>query len=190
MIRAITGMQNQVNRLERKQPIEAVFLGTYDEPVALPPNVEVSFNISTVLMNQGIYFKPVVNTLPEMRWICMSSGLYMIGFQLFFNVPVPTVTFRMMYSTISTAMPTATYTASIIQAPANLANGSMLAYLEEGWTFAFGITVSTNATLLVRQIGIDQNVSPILSIAQISREYDTPSTDNEWYYEDNLVAPR
>ena len=183
----ISGLQNQIDRLERKQPYEAAFTGTYNENVAYTANVEQRFYINEVSINQGFIFDDV-----ESYWTVMSGGVYAINLQLSTSVNLTSVQWRLFIATNPIDPPAIGYRYHTIASPVARAlhSGTMLVYLKEGWRFSHGIALNADATLVYRNFALVQFPAPLMTITQMSGDYEQPNTVNEWYYEDGDVEPR
>lgn len=187
LLRMISGLQNQIDRLERKQPYEAVFVGTRNEDTAFTANVEQRFYINEVSINQGLIFDDV-----ESYWTVMSGGVYAINLQLATSVGLTAVQWRLFIGPNPIDPPAIGYRYHTIASPVPRAlhSGTMIVYLEEGWRFSHGIALSADATLVYRNPALFAFPAPVMTITQLSGAYEQPNTVNEWYYEDGDEEPR
>ena len=189
LIRAVSTIENRLNRVERKQPFDAVSSATYTQNLALTAGVESFIPYDYFFVNQGIYYNE-----QDAYWVCMSSGIYNISMTLTFSVNIGDVLVRMYIGTSQTNIPGIGYQAISV---GNGVNRSLHAVsfstpypLEEGWSFRFSVQVPTSCNLTYRNFQNVQFPAPMISIVQIASGYDAPANPNDWYYEPDEVEPR
>ena len=189
LLKAISTMQNQVTRLERRQPFEAVSSATYTANLALGAGVETFIPYNYFYINQGFYYNE-----DGAYWVCMSAGIYNISMTLATSVNVSDLLVRMYIGTSPTTLPAIAYQAisvgSGVARNLHAVSFSTPYPLVEGWTFRFSVQSSVACDLTYRNFQLVQLPAPMISIVQIAQNYPTPANANDWYYEDTEPEPR
>jgi len=189
LLRAVSDIQNQVTRMSRRQPFEAVSVATYTENMVLAANVEQIIPYNYFYVNQGFYYNQ-----EGAYWVCMSRGLYSIGMTLTTDINVTSLWVRMYIGISPTSLPVIGYQSIPVGngVARNLHSVSITTpfQLEEGWSFRFSIEAPVACTSTYRNYNFVQWPAPMISITQIAGGYDIPANPNDWYYEPNEVEPR
>ena len=187
LLKAISGLQNQVNRLERRQPYEAVSVATRDSDMAIDANVDYQLIFNQFRMNQGIYYDTT-----NFYWTVMSSGIYSISIALATSPPVTGLQWRLRIGSTPQSIPGVGWRVAWLGngTASNIFSGTMTVFLPEGWTFFTTVNSTVATTITYRDPSIAQFEAPVITIAQISQAYDPPAEVNEWYFEPTEIEPR
>lgn len=185
LLKMISGLQNKIDRLERKISPNAVLSGlTSTGATALPANtaVTLTWDESSPIINEGIILQDSTS------FTAMASGVYSITLEGFVNPAVADLQLRFVVADTYQGPWTSKKQINCFGfTPRTAFCTTFNVYLNEGNNFYFQMVASAATNLVLRLNKPTQTYpSPILTIAQITDGYDLSSRPNEWYGDDDV----
>jgi len=181
----ISGLQNKIDRLERKVPSSAILTGlTATESQAINTTAtDIYWDINTIVINQGI----IVEANGAFFNI-MSEGLYSITFEGFVSPAVADLQLRLLVAdTYDGPWANKKQINCFGFTPRTAFCTTFTHYFKEGNNFIFQMVASATTTLTVRPNTSEGTYpSPVLTIAQLTQGSAESASRNEWYGDPNV----
>lgn len=179
LLKMISGLQNKIDRLDRKTSSGALLTGltAYESGLINTTPTDLLWDVNSATVCEGIIIDdPAFFTI-------MSEGLYSITLTGFVSPAVADLQLRFV---VGETRDGPWYNKRQINCfgftPRTAFTTTFNYYLYEGNSITFRMVASATTTLLLRRDKTEQEYpSPILTIAQISGAYELGSRPNEWY---------
>jgi hypothetical protein len=195
----ISGLQNKLNRVERKTPNNA----------SMQVHGRMSNTLNTTFTNyivwdfrSGVIFNDGILCIQTeiadvygfgYNFMIMSEGVYSITLDGFVSPVIADLQMRLYVGTQFEAFSYLTKPVKQVNCfgftPRTAFSATTTYYFKEGEVFSIVLTPSANTTLTNRTFDSGTYGSPYLTVTQLTGAYDTPAEPNQWYTDFNEPIP-